>query len=300
MHCGLVLRSELELPLRRCDGDPDVEVAWGATIPSSLTRPQGVVIAESTESTRPYTVSDGGSEFLVRFPECGEFAIASGLDAVEVRPSRHGANERLLPLLMVGAVGAILHELRGSTVLHASAVATEGTALAFAGRSGQGKSTIAAWLCTRGAELVTDDVLLVESDPAPVCAGAASAVRLRSSARALAEAQLDFDVRSTADGRTALTPPRIVSERLPLRAIVLPIPVHGSAELEVVEMPATSQLLALLACPRIDGWTRAEIHSRRFDTVAGLVGTVPVYCARIPWDGSFDPSVASALMDLGR
>ena len=65
-------------------------------------------------------------------------------------------------------------------------------------------------------------------------------------------------------------------------------------------MPATSQLLALIACPRIDGWTHAEIQSRRFETLAGLVGSVPVYCAQIPWDGTFDASIASALMDLGR
>jgi hypothetical protein len=51
-------------------------------------------------------------------------------------------------------------ERRGDTVLHASAVAREGKAAAFLGLPGAGKSTLAAFLTSRGWTCLSDDLLL--------------------------------------------------------------------------------------------------------------------------------------------
>lgn len=51
---------------------------------------------------------------------------------------------------------------RGEMVLHASAVAVEDKALAFVGRSGEGKSTLCANFNQQGFPLITDDYLLVK------------------------------------------------------------------------------------------------------------------------------------------
>jgi hypothetical protein len=51
---------------------------------------------------------------------------------------------------------------RGKLVFHASAVAIEGGVVAFAGVSGQGKSTLAASFAVNGFPVVTDDVLVLE------------------------------------------------------------------------------------------------------------------------------------------
>ncbi len=48
-------------------------------------------------------------------------------------------------------------------ILHASAVSMEDGVVAFLGRAGEGKSTVAAKLCRAGYPLVTDDVLLIEA-----------------------------------------------------------------------------------------------------------------------------------------
>ena len=56
----------------------------------------------------------------------------------------------------------MLLQQRGYLVLHASAVAAGGTAVAFLGHAGWGKSTTAAALYAQGYGLVTDDVLAVE------------------------------------------------------------------------------------------------------------------------------------------
>ena len=53
--------------------------------------------------------------------------------------------------------------LRGYEVLHASAIATDGGAAAFAGVSSAGKTRLAARLITRGGVFLTDDVLAVQA-----------------------------------------------------------------------------------------------------------------------------------------
>lgn len=52
--------------------------------------------------------------------------------------------------------------LRGLEVLHASAVALDGGAIAFAALSGAGKTSLALDLCEHGAEFLADDVLALE------------------------------------------------------------------------------------------------------------------------------------------
>jgi hypothetical protein len=54
--------------------------------------------------------------------------------------------------------------LRGLEVFHAGAVAAGGEAVAFFGRSGAGKTSVAMALCRLGATFMADDVLAVERD----------------------------------------------------------------------------------------------------------------------------------------
>ncbi|NQW54535.1 MAG: hypothetical protein HQ465_25160 [Rhodospirillales bacterium] len=51
--------------------------------------------------------------------------------------------------------------LLGEETLHATVVEMEGRAVGLLGRSGAGKSTLAAYLISRGADLITDDMLRV-------------------------------------------------------------------------------------------------------------------------------------------
>ena len=70
-----------------------------------------------------------------------------------------GAANKDVELFLFGPVWSTLCHQRGLLPLHASAVVTSGGITAFAGHSGAGKSTIAAFMCSLGYELVTDDVL---------------------------------------------------------------------------------------------------------------------------------------------
>jgi len=66
--------------------------------------------------------------------------------------------------LLGSAWGALCYQ-RDLLVLHASAVRVDGRAVAFCGRPGMGKSTLAAWLAESGHALVSDDLARFETLP---------------------------------------------------------------------------------------------------------------------------------------
>src|SRR5439155_13534776 len=73
-----------------------------------------------------------------------------------------GVDEQAVRLFLLGpALGVLLHQ-RGLLVLHASTVTVDGGAVAFLGRSGWGKSTVAAAFHARGCGIVGDDVTAVQ------------------------------------------------------------------------------------------------------------------------------------------
>jgi hypothetical protein len=297
--CGLRLRSEMELHLPIHLGDAwDVDITDGPNIDDSSEPPPGEVIAAfETDGLRWYTATSTESGFRFRFRECGEFVISADLAEVEIRRDPAGHVD-MLPILMAGTVSAFLLTLRGLTVLHASAVAVDGAALAFVGQSGRGKSTVAALMCAAGAELITDDVLTIDAGQPVRCTGGASELRLRRAAAAIADQHAGAATRLTADDRVALRLRTAPREPLPLGAIVVPGPSRSATELEVRRLPATTALLWILGFPRIFGWCLREVLTRDFATVGKLVDQVPVYEVIIPWGPPFDPDIARVLATL--
>jgi hypothetical protein len=296
-QCGVRLRSEIELALPRADGaEWDVDVVSGPEIHDSAQPPSGDVIAsyENGEGENWYTATRTESEYRMRFRECGEFEISGDLTRVVVREDPSGSSE-LLPILLAGTVSALLLNLRGHLVLHASAVEIDGAALAFVGQSGRGKSTMAALMCVDGAELVTDDVLSVDPGPPVTCIGGAPELRLREKAASIARADPAAVIRTTADERHAFAPRAATVERRPLKAIVIPSPSRDAAQVETELIEPGKALFALLAFPRVHGWRDKQVLAREFAMLSQLVNEVPVVEATIPWGPPFDPDVARSL-----
>ncbi len=102
-----------------------------------------------------------GNGYLLRFPDLADFEVSRAGDRICCVPTprlapttlRHLLLDQVLPL----AIGR-----QGRLVLHASAVHVPGVgAVAFAGPTGCGKSTIAAALGMHGCSLLTDDCLVI-------------------------------------------------------------------------------------------------------------------------------------------
>lgn len=144
---GLVIHSELPLPeaIPLAEADADASIRRGKIDWS----PRGESCFHFT-AEEAYFFWEGLGKFLVR-----------GGNEIVVE-SISGAEDRLVRLPLLGVVLSVLLHQRGLMVLHASAVAIEGQAVAFLGNKGEGKSTTAAMLYARGHSLVADDAVVLD------------------------------------------------------------------------------------------------------------------------------------------
>jgi hypothetical protein len=119
---------------------------------------------------RPMMRVEGHPErgFLIWAPRHGRYLVAPGGRDVRMAIPRTGSWR--WQRLLFAQVLPLAATLQGLETLHASAVALDGSALAFLAVSGRGKTSVAAHLVARGAGLVADDVLTVETSSAGVLA----------------------------------------------------------------------------------------------------------------------------------
>ena len=156
IHCyivaGLTVRSELQLPellsQQPTISQADVEIRF-STCPTRLPQPaRSEIEAEIAEN-----------EVLLKIDKIGRFHIRQGREIlIEAAADVQAKDLRLY--LLGSALGAIYFQ-RGLFPLHASVVIIKGSAVAFTGDSGAGKSTMAAWMNSQGYPLLCDDVCVV-------------------------------------------------------------------------------------------------------------------------------------------
>ncbi len=160
--CGWRVRSELPLPeLPPWAGDEreaDIVIRMGDQPPP----------IENPSYLGPLLQigQDGSSRFSI--PSVATYAIDGRGEVVTVAPAL-GAEASACRAFVFGVVTAILCQRRGLLPLHACCVGLDGpegpVAVAFAGRSGIGKSTLAAAFLRRGLQILADDVTVLEATP---------------------------------------------------------------------------------------------------------------------------------------
>src|ERR1700728_2239002 len=117
-------------------------------------------------------MSDGKAKFEIHEHPLAGYLINSSRYG-RFRVSRDGVDVACAPTdpsgwywwgVLIGQVLPLIAVLHGLEILHASAVAIDGRALAFSGVPGAGKSTLAINLALSGAELLSDDVIALRAD----------------------------------------------------------------------------------------------------------------------------------------
>ncbi|MCA5892872.1 hypothetical protein LEP48_05820 [Isoptericola sp. NEAU-Y5] len=304
MLYGLVVESEIDLHQDReapPAGPPDVVVVRGDDV-ATLEPPDGRVLIRLGDDDAPlYTMvesPDGG--YLLRFFHACDVAVSADLSRMTV--SRHvDAVPGLEAVLTTGAALAFQLYARGLLVLHASAVQVGDASVGFVGRSGMGKSTMAALLCSEGAgSLITDDVLRVDvHDGEHVSRLGATELRLRKGADELSSrfATGTPNRRTSADARQILAPGAGARDRAPLAALVVPLPDRETHELRLEPLTGKDALLTLLSYPRLVGVVDPAISTAQLALTAALVRDVPVVAAHVPWGPPFAPDLGSRLAE---
>lgn len=111
---------------------------------------------------RPWTEfyrTEGG--FLLRFPGLADFEIVKDGSKISAFPCP-GVASATIEHLHLNQVLPLALSAAGKLVFHASAVVVAETAIAFAGVSGRGKSTLAAAFSANGHAFLSDDGLQLE------------------------------------------------------------------------------------------------------------------------------------------
>ena len=141
--CGLKIRSTLELPeLPRVqnvgrNANPPMPRNWWSIGRS----PEGVEVVN------------------LCWARVGRFRVTDR--SITIFRASAAKDDLVRTYLLGPALGVLLH-LRQMLVLHSSSVEIGGKAVAFAGKSGSGKSTIAFALSQRGHRILSDDLLVLK------------------------------------------------------------------------------------------------------------------------------------------
>lgn len=310
---GLQVHSEIPLPAHPAPNGlpPDLRVHWDGRKPISAP-PAGETLSQLLlPDGRGYTLVDTGADYILHFHQTGEFHIARDLRSVRVQLAPEIAPD-IAGLLLVGNIMACLFTLSGEPVLHASAVETNGAALAFLGASGMGKSSLAGLLCAHGARFITDDLLRLQPDGEQWrCYPGAGHLRLRQNAAAALGENFPADLQSAAaDERVAVwfdggaggwhfgSDSRLDQQILPrLAAIIIPRLSRECRALELERIPTAKALLYLMAFPRIQESSRKEQRQRRLDFLGRIAASVPIFAAEIPWGLPFPRELADSLVE---
>lgn len=267
---GLRIDSELPLPeLAEIKGDAEIHLRF-AELPLDLF---------DDAKVRYKPVGDDG--VYVYFRGVGTALVKGGVEIL-LKPAP-GVDEVALRLFVLQQVIGVALLQRRFFVLHASAATVKGGAFAFAGESGQGKSTLAAALRERGGAILTDDVLAVEmaDGKAPVARPGLTQLKLTAEGRERFAPSAEQSIGEKAKRLCALGAPARV-EAAPLRAIYI---LATGSELRRESIPAARAAIELVRhtygyrlLPHIG---LAESHFRQS---AALVQAAPIYRLTRPRD----------------
>ena len=157
---GLRVRSDIPLPFDLLPeppepalSEPDVTVRCG-TVPATLPAGPGHVTSAHIWQARP-------GAFLLHIEGVARYLVTDGRDVL-IEPLGGDADD--VAAFFVDTPLTVLLQQRSVVTLHAAAIATEAGAVLLLGRSGIGKSALAAALVERGSALLADDVTGIVPD----------------------------------------------------------------------------------------------------------------------------------------
>lgn len=223
-YYGYKLTSEVAFPMLPPGGgcgDPDIRLRLG---------PVSDHLDPSVWSS-PFLELGEGGEAIAKVSDHLRFRIAGGSEIVLDTDSSQNSIEVETHFTSLVA-GVVLHQ-RHALPLHASAVSIDGSAVAFAGPSGVGKSTFASAFALQGFPLIADDVCRIQFAPdgCPTVAPGPSRLRLwPDMAKALGRDPETLMTARSHHPKRVLTDVGKETSSLPLRALIrLSVDVQASA-----------------------------------------------------------------------
>ncbi len=290
---GLVVASEE--PFGSLDpaedaGDPAITLTFVAPDVLGAAVPAGALRTEPGDFVSHLTLADGA----VYLKAEDIFEVTVSPDGCNVACSASGTIDRRTfeANLMNFVIGTSL-TLRGEEPLHATVIDLGDRAVGLLGESGAGKSTLAAMLISRGADLVTDDMLRVE-----FAGDRLLAHRGPYRLKLLPESGRRFLPDALADGHFNSLSGKLMVRPRPAATRAGPVPLAGlyyigqlpgrqpSASVSSVRLSGLDLARVILSSSMDDRYTAPHRLARQMAFAARLSDTLPVYALSYP--RSFD------------
>lgn len=265
---GLTVASDLECPeLMPGSGPPDVTIRRGS-VPTDLPNPTASGVRYQAAPGRLLLTVDGVARYLIQ----------DGT-TITIDAAPEATDHDLRVFLLASALGALLHQRRLLT-LHASAVKVGDGCVAFLGRSGIGKSTLAMAFRHRGYPVLTDDLSVITFDDHNQAWVQPGIPQSKLWLDSLARFGVDPDglqpIRPALEKRAVPLDERFHTEPLPLRRIYV---LHSSNRDEIKLRPLTgpNRFLPLKTHTyRFQYLDGLGLQTPHFQKVAALAQQIPV------------------------
>lgn len=291
---GLQLRSQIELP--------ELTPSGGEIVADTIDIGFGTVPAKIDDATRiheGYLVSP--REALIT-PEKFKFHAADGRQIVIDQGM--GKDPALLRFYLLGAAITAISFQRGLIPFHCGAIEIAGRAVMFCGYSRRGKSSLAAYLATRGHAYLSDDRLVLTDGPGGLSA-VPGAPFMHLSAEAANHANLDpvrvFPGETPFGKRIYRANHLLAQEACPLGAVIVMDWDDGLQRPQFVEIDPFSALEEVRSQINYEGYVRAMgLEDRAFALAARIVREVPVFRLNRPRGFEHMAGVAQTLEGLAK
>ena len=286
---GLVIESELRLTsveeVADGRGEACVTIAFAS---SDYFRSIDPARAPDPDDWIQHAVLDDGSVYM---KADGVFETLISADGRRATCGRLGdIDQRSLEANLLNFVLSASLTLQGEETLHSTVVEIDGRAVGLLGLSDAGKSTLAAFLISRGADLVTDDMLRVKFADGAMLAypGPYRLKLLDEPGKAFLPEAVAAGYFNSLSGKVMVQPRTTIPARretIPLAALFhLGDPDEQSAIREVSHARLDGlELVRLVISSTMD--TRYALSSRlarQIEFAARVARTVPVYRLRYP------------------
>jgi hypothetical protein len=300
---SLVIESATPLPeLPRCDSTPATLRFTCATSPR-LPRIRGWSHRWCLPNRERWlSIARTSAGYVLRFEGFADFVVSpdartihcDAIPATTTATVRHLLLDQVLPAVASGE-----HRFG----VHASAVAIDGAAVGFIGRTGRGKSTLAAAFGLYGSPVVTDDCLLLALSPSGVVAlptypslrlSQETVSRLGASLhRPTRVAQYSSKLRIGRDGIAGV---RFRRRPLPLARLYLLERRRGSAAPRIVPLSRRQSYMELMKFRfRLDPRDPDALR-RECDQLVRTAHAVPLARLQVPFDLEALPDVRRAVL----
>jgi hypothetical protein len=240
--------------------------------------------------------SPGG--YLLRFPDLADFEVSADGTEVAAYPANE-TDDATVEHLYINQLVPLALSRQGQPTFHASVVTVPGGVVAFLGKTGMGKSTLAASFALNGSPFLSDDALLVE-ETADGCIVRPShpSVRLwEDSVDALVDANSPTSVPISYSTKARLLAGEALAyndESQPLLAAYL-LESEGAADIAIRTLSGLDRHMAWVHNSFLLDIEDPGLLERHFDWTHRISSAVPTFALDYPRDYGSLPDVRIAI-----